>query len=271
MPINAGPEYFEAERKFLSAKSKEEKIKYLEEMIRALPKHKGTENALALLKKRLAKLKSESAAKISSRKTFSLKKEGAARVCILGLTQVGKSTLLKSLTNARVKIGDHPFTTKKPEVGMMFYGDVQIQLVEIPSTFDGEFMSIVHASDLILVLCGDDGEEMKMQKILDTNNFGKKKVLFVRDWNSIPKLKEKIWGNLNLIRVYTKSPSKPKEVPPVALKPDSIVEDLAKEIHKDFLKNFKFARIFNDTKFSGQKVGLKYRLKDMDVVEIHTG
>lgn len=271
MPVNAGPEYFEAERKFLSARSREEKIRYLEEMIRTLPKHKGTENALALLKKRLAKLKSEPAAKVLPRSSFILKKEGSARVCILGPTQIGKSTLLRSLTNARVKIGDHPFTTKKPEVGMTFYGDVQIQLVEIPSTFDGEFMGIAHASDLILVLCRSSEEEIEMQKIIDANNLWKKKVLFIRDWSNNSSLKEKIWNRLDLIRVYTKSPGKPKEVPPVTLSPGSVVEDLAKEIHKDFLKNFKFARVFNDTKFSGQKVGLKYRLKDLDVVEIHTG
>ena len=37
----------------------------------------------------------------------------------------------------------------------------------------------------------------------------------------------------------------------------------------DFLKDFKFARIFNNSKFSGSSVGLEYKLKDLDVVEIH--
>jgi ribosome-interacting GTPase 1 len=69
--------------------------------------------------------------------------------------------------------------------------------------------------------------------------------------------------------VYTKEPGKPKAVPPIVLKPGSTVEDVAKRVHKDFLKNFKFARIFNDTKFSGQKVGLDYKLKNNDIVEIH--
>ena len=40
MPINAGPEYFKAEEKYLRARTKEEKMEAVEEMIRALPKHK---------------------------------------------------------------------------------------------------------------------------------------------------------------------------------------------------------------------------------------
>lgn len=44
----------------------------------------------------------------------------------------------------------------------------------------------------------------------------------------------------------------------------------AERIHKDFMKNFKFARIFDSTRYSGKIVGLDYELKDRDVVEIHT-
>jgi hypothetical protein len=79
-----------------------------------------------------------------------------------------------------------------------------------------------------------------------------------------------MWNRLDLIRVYTKSPGKPKIVPPVTLPKDATVKDVAKSIHKDFLKNFSFARVFDSTPFSGQKVGLDFKLKDLDVVEIHT-
>jgi ribosome-interacting GTPase 1 len=271
MPINAGPEYSVAERKFLAAKTREEKIFYLEEMIRTLPKHKGTDHALALLKKRLSKLKSEVGGKASSRPLFVLKKEGAARVSVIGETQVGKSTMLKFLTNAPVEVGDHPFTTRKPEVGMMFYEDVPIQMIEIPSTFDPEFMSVAHGSDMILVLIKDDEQKSRMKKLIERIHLTNKKIVYVRDWEKIENFKEKIWERLKKIRVYTKSPGKEKDLPPVTMKPKSTVEDLAKQIHKDFLKNFKFARVFNNTKFSGQKVGLKYVLRDMDVVEIHAG
>ena len=79
MPVNAGPEYGIAERKFQDAKTKEQKIVALEEMIRTLPKHKGTDHMLAQLRKRLARLRDEAEAASKSGKSTSvgLRKEGA--------------------------------------------------------------------------------------------------------------------------------------------------------------------------------------------------
>jgi small GTP-binding protein len=291
MPINAGPEYFVAEKKFAAAKTKEQKIAALEEMIRTLPKHKGTDHMLAQLRKRLARLKDEveAAGKSGGRSGFSLKKEGAAQVCILGPTQSGKSTLLNSLTNAKVQVSDHAFTTKSPKVGMMTYGDVPIQIIEIPSTFEPEFLSVARTSDLLIVLFDATRDvtkqEAEIRKILDERAINVP-AIFVRnkrfverskyisisakDGFGLQQLKDLIWSKLGLIRVYTKSPGKERELPPVAVRPGSTVKDLTKEIHKDFLKNFKFARIYNETKFSGMKVGLDYILKDLDTIEIHT-
>ncbi len=291
MPVNAGPEYFLAEKKYLQARTKEEKILALEEMIRSLPKHKGAEHLLAQLKKRLANVKSEKSGKMSAKPKFSIRKEGAAQICIFGLTQSGKSTLINSLTNVRTKVADHQYTTKTPVVGMMDYGDLQIQLIEIPSTFKSEFFSSLHSADLLIMLIDSTANEEQqigeLSKILRENNLDKKKTIVVRNKSSVCKLnsicvdaksgmgldelKTEIWNNLNLIRVYTKSPGKGKDLPALALKNGSTVKEVAKQIHKDFLKTFKFARVFNSTKFSGQKVGLDYKVRDSDVVEIHTG
>jgi len=288
MPVNAGPEYFVAEKKYLEARSKEEKIKALEEMIKTLPKHKGSEHLLAQLKHRLKKLKEEKTTKTTAKPKFSIKKEGVAQVCIIGLTKSGKSSLLKALTAANVEVADYPYTTKQPVVGMMNFNDVQIQLIEIPSTFDSDFMSILQTCDLILILIdssqGIEKQTEELTKVL--GKFEDKKILFVFNKSDIKKvdyglsisakeriglenLKEDIWNRLDLIRVYTKSLGKPKVVPPVTLPRDATVKDVAKSIHKDFLKNFNFARVFNSSPFSGQKVGLDFKLKDLDTVEIH--
>ena len=72
MPINAGYEYFNAEKKYLAAQTLEEKISSLKEMIKAAPKHKGTENLLAELKTRLKKFTEK------SEKTHQLEKERKA-------------------------------------------------------------------------------------------------------------------------------------------------------------------------------------------------
>jgi len=290
MPVNAGPEYFVAEKRYLEAKSKEEKIKALGEMIRLLPKHKSSEHVLARLKHRLKKLKEKKVAKATAKPKFSIKKEGAAQVCVVGLTNSGKSSLLNALTKVETEVADYSFTTKKPVVGMMSYGDVQIQLIEIPSTFDSDFTSILQTCDLILILIDSTADANKQTeeliKILDRKKLENKKILFAfnkcdvgecdklavsaKERIGLEELKGSIWSRLDLIRVYTKSPSKPKVIPPITLPKDSTVKDVAKSVHKDFLKEFSFARVFNSTPYSGQKVGLDFKLKDLDVVEIHT-
>ena len=80
-------------------------------------------------------------------------------------------------------------------------------------------------------------------------------------------LKKKIFESLDIIRIYTKQPGRKPENRPVILKKNSVVEDLARKIHKDFVENFKFAKIWRDK--SIKRVGLKYILKDNDVIEIH--
>jgi hypothetical protein len=290
MPINAGPEYFIAEKKYLEARTKEEKILALQEMIRTIPKHKGTETQLALLKKRLAKLKSQKSKRTKSKSKLSIRKLGAAQVCIIGLTKSGKSSLLNALTGKEIEIADYPYTTKEPNVCMMNFGDVQIQLIEIPSTFDSESMSILHNCDEIVALLNaenPDEQKEELTRTLKERNLSNKKILFVvnksdlkpgsryleisaKERTGLEDLKGKIWDNLGLIRIYTKSPGKPKIIPPITLSVGSTVRDVAENVHKDFLKDFKFARIFNNSKFSGISVGLDYKLNDLDVVEIHT-
>ena len=53
MPINAGYEYANAEKKYFRAVTADEKIAALEELIRATPKHKSSEHHVAELKNRL--------------------------------------------------------------------------------------------------------------------------------------------------------------------------------------------------------------------------
>ncbi len=58
MPANLTPQYFETERKLKTAKTPQEKRIILEELLSLVPKHKGTEKLQALLKTKIAKLKS---------------------------------------------------------------------------------------------------------------------------------------------------------------------------------------------------------------------
>jgi ribosome-interacting GTPase 1 len=53
------------------------------------------------------------------------------------------------------------------------------------------------------------------------------------------------------------------------MKEGSTVLDVAKEIHRDFYKNLKNARVWGSTRFPGQRVEKEYVLKDKDIVELH--
>ena len=134
MPINAGPEYFVAKTKYEQARTRIEKIKCLEEMIRMAPTHKGAEKLRAELKSKLSKLKSQGEKKLG-RKVTTIPKQGDIMIAIVGMTQVGKSTFLSRLTNAKPKISPIPYTTTKPEQGVADWKGVKIQLVEVPVSY----------------------------------------------------------------------------------------------------------------------------------------
>lgn len=162
MVTNVTAEYLKAEKKYLEAKTDEEKLKALEEMLRCVPKHKGTEVLIAQLKARYKKLKEKIEErkkwekKVKKGKSFRIEKQGV-QICIYGLTKAGKSLLLSLLTNAKPKISEHPFTTIMPEIGMMCYKDVDFQIVEFPSLYliledDRKWLSYTLTTDLILIL-----------------------------------------------------------------------------------------------------------------------
>lgn len=276
MPINAGYEYIEAEKNYLLAKTVPEKIAGLEEMMRVAPKHKGSENLLENLRNRVTKLKRQLEKAQASKKTaksLSIKKEGVAQIVLVGPTQSGKSTLLKKLTNANVTLSSHLFTTKKPEVGITDYYGIKLQIVEIPAIVNNfrntalgpTLLSIIRQSDLIVLLFNTPEEKKLLDKELF--NIDVKRIIY----DGSDDFKEKIWNALNLIKVSTKQPGKKPDFPPVALEKNANVKELASQIHKDFIKKFKYARIFGPSaKFKGQQVGLTHKLKDGDAVELHT-
>jgi len=134
MPANLTPIYLEAEQRFKSAKTTEEKVAALEEMLATIPRHKGTEKMQADLKRRLSKLRAEQARRPTGRAgvIHRVEKEGAGQVVLVGPPNSGKSRLVRSVTRATPEVADYPFTTRVPLPGMMLYEDVQIQLVDLP-------------------------------------------------------------------------------------------------------------------------------------------
>jgi|SRR3989344_6812672 len=275
MATNPGYEYANALKKYHEAKTVNEKLKALHEMLQTAPKHKSAENLLADIKAKIAKYKKMVEKEASQKKgktKFSIKKEGSATICIVGTTNSGKSTLLKDLTNAKPEIAPYPFTTKKPEVGTLDYNGIKLQVIEIPSivknfrdTKNGlAFLSIIRMSDLVILMFNNDKEKKLLEdELYDLD-------IPILTYTNQSNLNDKIWNKLGLIKVYTKQPGKEKDYPPVALKKNSTVRELAEHVHKDFVRKFKFARVWGKSvKFDSQRVGMDHIMQDNDIVELH--
>jgi ribosome-interacting GTPase 1 len=159
MPTNLLPDYYRLEELYREAQTNEEKIRYLEEMMAIVPKHKGTDHLRADLRRKLAKLKEASEAKKGSGKyssPFHIDREGAGQVVLVGPTNAGKSSLVAALTNAAPDVAEYPFTTWTPTPGMMEAENVQIQLIDTPSLdrehIEGELINLIRRADLILLV-----------------------------------------------------------------------------------------------------------------------
>jgi ribosome-interacting GTPase 1 len=134
MPANLTPEYFKAEQWFRSAATNDEKILALEQMLRVMPKHKGTDHLRADLRRKLSKLKEAPPKKHGAKHVdiFHVPRSGAGQIVLLGTPNCGKSSIVAALTNAKVNVADFPFATGAPVPGMMMFEDVPIQLIDMP-------------------------------------------------------------------------------------------------------------------------------------------
>lgn len=327
MPANLTPEYLEAEKAYREARTPEEKLRCLEYMLAVIPKHKGTEKLQADLKRKIARLSQEEGKKAASRRSsmFNVPREGAGQVVLVGAPNAGKSSLLHVLTNARPEIAEYPYTTQRPQPGMMPFENIKIQLVDLPPIgreyTESWLPGVVRNADLALLvmnLASDDvleETEFVVQRLLAgkvelvkevtlrlkpdgtaqvktcllathadhpdaaavlelvNEAFGGRFPLWtssIADPAGLAELPSKIFTALDIVRVYTKTPGKPPDKSdPVILPRGKTVLDFAEQIHKDFVQNLKYARVWGTNKYDGQKVPRDYVLVDQDVVELH--
>ena len=136
MPTNVTAEYKKAEAAFRQAREPRERLDCLREMLRTIPKHKGTEHLQADIKSRIKQLTEELGGPKKGGKrsgpSHVVRPEGAAQLCLIGPPNAGKSALHARLTGSRTEIGPYPYTTHLPIPGMLAFEDVHFQLVDLP-------------------------------------------------------------------------------------------------------------------------------------------
>jgi uncharacterized protein len=177
MPTNLPPNYYVVEEQYRKARSAEEKVALLEEMMSIVPKHKGTDHLRADLKRKLAQLRSESRAQKSGAgrqvSAYHIDREGAGQLVLIGLPNVGKSALVRAFTNAEPEVAAHPFTTWTPTPGMMPIDNIQVQLIDTPPLnpefVKADMIDLIRRADLLLLVV--DLQAFPIEQLEDTLAF----------------------------------------------------------------------------------------------------
>jgi hypothetical protein len=137
MPANLSPEYKAAEANFRKARDPRERLEWLREMLRVIPKHKGTDHLQGDIKHKIKDLSDElegpKKGGTRSGPAVVTRPEGAAQLALIGPPNSGKSSLHVRLTGSNAHVAPYPFTTQHPEPGMMPHEDIYFQLVDLPA------------------------------------------------------------------------------------------------------------------------------------------
>ena len=190
MPTNVSPEYKKAEDAYRRAREPKERLDCLREMLRTIPKHKGTDHLQADIKTRIKQLSEElSGPKKGGRRggpSLVVRPEGAAQVCLVGPPNAGKSHLHTELTGSHSDIGPYPYTTHLPVPGMLPFEDIHFQLVDLPPVSDDFmepwFVNALQPADGVLLVIDVADPECLEQVPTVIDRLAEKKIFLRSDW-----------------------------------------------------------------------------------------
>jgi ribosome-interacting GTPase 1 len=215
MPTNLPPEAKEKWAEVEDTRNPKEKILRMQEFLSLVPQHKGTMKLRGQVKKKMAVLRKE----IEERKTkragrsggpkYFIEKEGAAQIALLGATNVGKSCLLRAVTNANVVVSAMSYATREPVPAVMSFEDVQFQLVEAPAVMEGsadgrawglQTLALARNADGLILMVGLSRDPVEQLRLV-LGELEKARVLVSKPWGRVDINRRYMGAGLRIILV----------------------------------------------------------------------
>jgi len=156
-----------------------------------------------------------------------------ADIGLIGLPNAGKSTLISTVSEAKPKIADYPFTTLNPVLGIAKYNDNELVIADIPGLIEGahegkglgdRFLGHIERCNLLLHL-------------IDANDSD-----VINSWETVR----------NEISAYSKELDEKKEII-VLSKSDSIDEEKLDE-KLNILKDYTYKDVFKISSVTGKGI-----------------
>jgi ribosome-interacting GTPase 1 len=211
MPANLSPEYKQAEQAYRACREPRERLELLKEMLRTIPKHKGTEHLQADIKSRIKELSEElaGAKKAGARGAAgALRREGAAQVALVGPPNSGKSSLHAALTGSHAEVGPFPYTTQAPVPGMLRFEDIAFQLVDLPPVshehMDPALIGVLQGADAAVLVIDLSDPACTEQTMAVLEELSGRKIVLDERWPA-PEADELFQKRLPTLLVANKS------------------------------------------------------------------